>query len=205
MKKFTPEYPPFNVTRKKGIVTVENKFVKWVHDSACGGELAAAYVKNGSNTNLLVRPQSTSLGRWVRGGWRQYAMFDTVNAKACDFECETLSGGVARISYSSKLVNAEGMEMDGVKVFHTVDYRPCGAAGHTLKIVIDAPLELGHIRIGTLSVVNTVNRLAVRSCSEASWAAELQNPCAWIPLEHSKSRGDLPAYRSRFSAFGIAY
>ena len=54
MKSFSAVYPPFKVVRRKDLVIVENKFVKWTHDLSRGGELAAAIVKNGSNSNILA-------------------------------------------------------------------------------------------------------------------------------------------------------
>ncbi|MEG2076261.1 MAG: DUF6259 domain-containing protein, partial [Victivallaceae bacterium] len=181
----------------------ENEFVKWMHDLSRGGELSAAIVKNGSNSNLLPHPQSTSAGPWIRGGWRQYAMYETIFDQAVDFNCETLNNGVIKIAFASGLKNKDGEALAGVTVLHSVEYHPSGAADHTVTLDLDIDLDLGHIRIGTLSVTNQINNLAVRPCAATGWAAELQNPCQWIRLENSKSRSDLPAYRSRFLPLSV--
>ena len=203
MKSFSAVYPPFKVVRRKDLVIVENKFVKWTHDLSRGGELAAAIVKNGSNSNILALPQSTGAGPWVRGGWRQYAMYETIFDQAADFKYETLAGGVIKIDFSSGLKNESGEVLSGIKVFHVVEYHPSGAAEHKVTLDLARDMDLGHIRIGTLSITDRVNNLAIRPCSISGWAAELQNPCYWIKLEHSKSRSDLPAYRSRFLPLSV--
>lgn len=203
MQKFTPEYPAFHAAGKNGLVTVENEFVRWVHDLSKGGELVGAYVKNGSNKNLLNAPQYSALSPYVPGGWRQYHEYRTDAAKASAFHCSERDG-VVTLDFRSAFTDAAGKRLAGASVRHQVTYAPCGAAEHTLTIKVTKALaDLGQIRIGTLFADNRMDRLAVRPCSLASWAVELQNPCQWIALEHGRYRSDLPAYRSRFLPLSV--
>ena len=200
------ELAPFSVKMKKnGVAVIENKFVRWEHDPAKGGELTGAYVKNGTNTNLLLQAQSTALCPWVRGGWRQYHHFETTFGKADSFVCEEVADGFVKLEYSSKLYDKDGKTLPSASVKHTVLFHPDGAASHTVKVKLTKDMDLGHIRIGTLGVRDDMDRVAVRPCSQASWAVELQNPCRWIDLVHGKSRSDLPAYRSRYLPLSVTF
>ncbi|MBR4075501.1 MAG: hypothetical protein IKK25_01390, partial [Lentisphaeria bacterium] len=200
------ELAPFSVKMKKnGVAVIENKFVRWEHDPAKGGELTGAYVKNGTNTNLLLQAQSTALCPWVRGGWRQYHHFETALGKADSFVCEEVADGFVKLEYSSKLYDKDGKTLPSASVKHTVLFHPDGAASHTVKVKLTKDMDLGHIRIGTLGVRDDMDRVAVRPCSQASWAVELQNPCQWIDLVHGKSRSDLPAYRSRYLPLSVTF
>lgn len=203
MTEFISETPALQVSRKGGQVIVENDFVQWIHDSAHGGELCAASVKNGSGKNLLVRPQSTAVCPWVRGGWRQYHYYETIYAHT-DGEIKiSRKNDTVRLDFSSGLADEKGEILQDVKVLHSVLYRASGAAEHCVELQFAQDLDIGHVRIGTLDIRNDMNQLAVRPCAESSWAVELQNPCQWIELKHGKSRSDLPAYRSRFLPLSV--
>lgn len=197
--------PGFKVENRDGLVVVSNEFVKWVHDPAKGGEVVGAYVLNGSGKNLLVGPQTTMLCPWVRGGWRQYHRYETVKAPATDFTSSVTDDGIVTLSFTSKLVDADGAVLEGAVVRHTVKYRKSGAAEHEVAVTLDCDTDLGFISIGQLALRDDLDRVAVRPCSLASWAVELQNPCQWIDLKHAKSRSDLPAYRSRFLPLSLVF
>lgn len=204
-EKQSPFLSPYSATRKGSLLLIENEFVRWAHDLDKGGELAEATVKNGSGKNLLAAPQSSALCTWVRGGWRTYRHYETSNCKASSFECKTLPEGDVRLFFSSPLADADGAVLEGALARHEVLYKTNGAAHHSVAFSLDRDMDLGHIRIGTLSLANDFNRLAVRPCSMASWAPEMQNPCQWIELKHSMSRTDLPAYRSRFLPLSMLF
>ncbi|MBR3708712.1 MAG: hypothetical protein IKM17_06855, partial [Lentisphaeria bacterium] len=156
-------------------------------------------------TNLLLQAQSTAFCPWVRGGWRQYHHFETALGKADSFVCEEVADGFVKLEYSSKLYDKDGKTLPSASVKHTVLFHPDGAASHTVKVKLTKDMDLGHIRIGTLGVRDDMDRVAVRPCSQASWAVELQNPCQWIDLVHGKSRSDLPAYRSRYLPLSVTF
>ncbi len=204
-RSFAATPAPLACRREGDLIIVENAYIRWEHDLAQGGELSGAFVKNGTNTNLLVAPQTTSLCTWVRGGWRQYHAYDTSHSPATDVELSTDDDGSATLRFASVCTDAEGETLLGVRVRHTIRFSPNGAATHTLEIEVDHDIDLGHVRIGTLALRDDFDRLAVRACSQASWAVELQNPCQWFDLVHAKSRTDLPAYRSRFLPLSMLF
>lgn len=202
---FKPVLSPFSISEKGNVIVVENEYVRWVHDANCGGELVGAYVKNGTNSNLLVATQTTMLSPWVRGGWRQYHHYETSKAQAKYLGGSIGDDGSISISFESALRDADGKALDSAVVVHSVKYRASGAAEHEIVINIARDMDLGFVSIGQLSLRDDMDRVAVRPCSEASWAVELQNPCQWIDLKHAKSRGDLPAYRSRFLPLSVVF
>lgn len=193
------------ITESNGITVIENEFIRWEHDPAAGGELSGAYVKYGTGKNLLMQPQSSALCPWIRGGWRQYHHFETALGKADTFSVKQNKDGTVTVSYTSKFYDKEKKVLRGASVRHTVVYHADGGAAHTVRIRLTKDMDLGHIRIGTLSLRDDINRLAVRHCSMSSWAVELQNPCQWIDLHHAKSRADLPAYQSRFLPLSMLF
>lgn len=195
----------YTVKEENGRTIVSNEFVTWIHDHSKGGELCGAYVANGTGENILAAPQTTAFCPWVRGGWRQYHRFETVNCAAEGFTASVLDDGSAELSFASKLADDKGVLLDGISVRHTVKYRTSGAAEHEVAVTIDRDIDLGFISIGQLSVRDDFDSVAVRPCSLASWAVELQNPCQWIDLRHGMSRSDLPAYRSRFLPLSVVY
>lgn len=199
MSGFKTGFSPYSVRQgKNGVLSVENEFIRWEHDPARGGELCGAYVKNGTGRNLLVRPQYTALCPWVRGGWRQYHYFKTTGEKAGKFAFEAKDDGSVSVAYTSKFRDSGGNDLKGASAAHTAIYHPDGSARHVVTLKLSRDMDLGHIRIGGLSVRGDMNRLAVRPCSAAAWVAEGQHPCQWIELKHGMSRRDLPAYQSRF-------
>lgn len=204
-KEFAPYFSPVTVAEKDGKVIVENEFVRWVHDTARGGELCGAFVRNGTGENLLAAPQSSALCPWVRGGWRQYHHYETAFAGPVKVTAVADGEGGCTVSYASSFTDVNGQTLQGASVAHTVRYRASGAADHAVAITLDRDTDLGHIRIGTLQIRDDMDRLAVRPCSLSSWAVELQNPCQWIDLRHAKSRSDLPAYRSRFLPLSVLF
>ena len=203
MSQKTNHLSPYHFHHRGDIVIIENEFVRWEHDVTKGGELCGAYVKHGTNENLLVRPQSTRLCKWVRGGWRQYHSFETACAKAENPSCFYAGEGVVRLQYESAFLDSDGVALEGARMAHTVTYRPSGAAEHELAITIDKDVDLGHVRIGSLAVRDDMNRMAVRPCLQSIWALDLQHPCQWYDLKHAKSRLDLPAYSSRYLPLSV--
>lgn len=197
--------PGLSLSESDGIVTIENDYVRWVHDASRGGELVGAYVTNGTGGNLLVAPQSSSLCPWVRGGWRQYHHYETANSKATAFSAVPAPDGTVTVSAETVFTDADGKVLEGATVRHAVKYRKSGAAEHEISITLDRDIDLGFVSIGQLALRDDFDRVAVRPCSAASWAVELQNPCQWIDLHHAKSRSDLPAYRSRHLPLSVVF
>ena len=199
-------YPaPFSCRRSGNLIIVENAFARWEHDLARGGELVGAFVKNGTGGNLLVAPQTTSLCTWVRGGWRQYHFYDTSRVPASAVETSVADDGSVTLRFDSGFADAAGKVLEGACARHAIRFSASGAATHELDIILDRDMDFGHVRIGTLSLRDDMDRIAVRPCSQAAWAVELQNPCQWIDLVHAKSRTDLPAYRSRYLPLSILF
>ena len=195
--------PPLSLRREDRLAVIENPFVRWVHDPDRGGELVEATVLHGSGENLLAAPQSTSVGTWVRGGWRSYHRYETAAAPASRFEASQAPDGCVRLSYASTLIDAEGRTLPGISVEHTVEYRPSGVARHAVALVLSAPADLGQVQIGSLAIRNHMTRLAVRPCAIGQRAAEFQHPCDWIELRPGKTRRDLPAWRSRLLPLSV--
>ena len=156
MKAFISTTPVLQISRENNLVIIQNEFVKWVHDPEQGGELCGAFVKNGSNKNLLYRPQTTAVCPWVKGGWRQYHHYETVKNKAKTFEISQQDDQVI-LNYSSDLCDLEGETLKNVQVNHSVIYHASGAAEHTVTLDFKTDLDIGHVRIGTLNIVNSMN------------------------------------------------
>jgi len=204
MNKFKTDFLPFSVKQEaNGLLVIENELIRWEHDPAQGGELCGAYVKNGTGKNLLVRPQYSALCPWVRGGWRQYHYFKSCYDKAGEFTFKAEKDGSVRVGFASKFRDSQGKALEGAAISHSVQYLTNGLAKHEVTLKLTKDLELGHVRIGGLSIRNDMNRLAVRPCSEATWMLEGQHPCQWIELKHCMNRRDLPAYQSRFLPLSI--
>ena len=204
-KRFSAECPPLSVVRRDGRVVIENAFVRWEHDPAQGGELSGAFVLNGTASNILAEPQFAALCPWVRGGWRQYHPFETRRAKADELTFSARDDGGVDVRFTSGLADADGAVLDGAHVVHSIRYHASGAADHAVEIVLDRDMDLGQVHMGSFSVRDDFDRLAVRPCSAAAWSLEIQNPCRWIDLVHAKSRLDLPAYQSRFLPLSVLF
>lgn len=194
-----------SLSENDGIITIENEFVRFTHDLRHGAELSGAFVKWGTNQNILSAPQSTTLAPWVRGGWRQYHPYETKNAPAENFSSASLPDGSCSLSFESPFLDSNNLPLNSARISHSVTYHPNGRADHSLTIHLKEDVDLGFISVGSLAVRDDFNRVAVRPCALASWAVELQNPCQWINLHHGKSRSDLPAYRSRFLPLSVLF
>ena len=202
-REFDSESTKLQCARDGDVFAVWNDYVRWEHDLRRGGELSAAYVLNGTGKSLLAAPQFTALSPWVRGGWRQYRPYETRRAPARDFSFAQREDGGIDVRFSSRLADVGGEFLEGAYVEHSVRYRTSGAADHAVAIVLERDIDLGQIHVGSFAARDDFDRLAVRPCSAAAWAVELQNPCRWIDLVHGKSRSDLPAYRSRFLPLSV--
>ncbi len=198
-----PESTLLQCAREGDVFAVWNGYIRWEHDLRRGGELSGAYVLNGMGENILAAPQFSALCPWVRGGWRQYHQYETRRAAAEDFSFARRPDGGIDVHFTSRLADADGNFLEGARVGHSVRYRMSGAADHEVRIALERDIDLGQVHVGSFSVRDDFDRLAVRPCSAAEWAVELQNPCVWTDLVHGKSRSDLPAYRSRFLPLSV--
>ena len=62
------------------------------------------------------------------------------------------------LEFSSGLKDAEGRSLQDVRVKHTVEYHASGAAEHKVTLDFQKDLDIGHVRIGTLDIVNTMDQ-----------------------------------------------
>ena len=104
-----PRREPFSAAMEDGLAVVENAYVKCVHDPAAGGGLSGSFVKNGSNENMFVLPQSFIVGITERGAYHTY--------KACDGECRiSRNGNNPVVETRSVFLDAGGKMLEGLSL-----------------------------------------------------------------------------------------
>ena len=128
--KFRGVLAPFHAIRKNNRITVENEYVRCVHDMRNGGEMTEAFITNGSGKNLFVKPQCTIVGIIENGGYHCYA---SDAAAAEDFSL-TENHGNPVLEFVSRPADADGKTLDGLIVRHRVEYTPQGEALHRVTL-----------------------------------------------------------------------
>ncbi len=199
--KFHSESSPYHLKRNDTRVNVENAYTKWVHDLRRGGELTAAYVKNGSNTNLLVSPQKVSIGIIEGRAYRQYSS-DILPA-----ESFTVTEDESRpiVNFTQRLANQEGKILQGLTVSHSVCYHEWGYSKHVVKFDLDSVIEnVGQIQVGALALSSDFECCAIRegiaNCGNLSGTCNVKK---WQRLTAGSTRDDLPVHLSNRLALSV--
>ncbi|MBN1672467.1 MAG: hypothetical protein JXR37_15610 [Kiritimatiellae bacterium] len=201
MSRFHSGAAPYEAIRDGDRIVVENAYTRWVHDLARGGELTEAVVRFGSNANLLVAPQRTSVAIREGGSYHPYAShrLPAVSAELAESE----EGPV--LTLGQKLADAEGRVLDGVSVRHTVTYRPWGYGRHVVELAIaDKVAEVGQVQVGTFFVTPAADRCAVRQATALDAnAAGANGVRAWLPLSGGRRREDFPVLTTRYLPLSV--
>ena len=164
-----PRREPFSAAMEDGLAVVENAYVRCVHDPGSGGGLSGAFVKNGSNENMFVLPQSFIVGITERGAYHTY--------KACDGECRvSRNGNNPVVETRSVFRDAEGKMLEGLSLELRTEYTPWGEA--LFRAVFDAGRrisDLGMVQVGTLYASGRMDTMAVQESLETSVSPYMGN------------------------------
>lgn len=156
--KYRGVLSPFRAVRKNDLITVENEFVRCVHDLRCGGEMTEAVILNGSGKNLFVKPQRTVVGITENGAYHCY----TSDASEAEDFTLTENNGNPVMEFFCRPADAAGRTLPGLTLHHRIEYTPHGEALH--KVILTAAqriTDLGTVQIGSLFPSKRMDTLAV--------------------------------------------
>jgi len=201
MSCFHSNPSPYRMTRNDNLITVENEYTRWVHDLKSGGELMGAYVKNGSNENLLLAPQKVSIG--ILEG-RKYHLYESSlrHGKLLSFKEKD---DRVEMAFSQILADQKGKVLPGVRVKHSVCYHPWGYACHQVAIEVEKRIErVAQIQIGALMLAPTFDCCAVREGNVTSgYLSGINSVVKWQRLSGGRTRDDLPVFVSHWVPLSI--
>lgn len=189
MNFFYSSPEPFEVRRDGSLCIAENRYLRCVHDSACGGGIAEAVVKNGSGVNLFARPQTTVAAVIENGAYR---CFRPTRAESSISQ----SGRNPVLEFRCGMADDSGKLLEGLTMRTRVEYTPWGEARFRLSLNASRRIEnLGMVQIGTLFPAARMDTLAVQEAGVQSPDPYSSNPVKrWLKLRHE----NLPAYLSRW-------
>ena len=192
MAEFKSYPSEYRSTCDGGRVVFENEYTRWEHDLARGGELAAAYVRNGTGTNLLASPQKVAVGILENGSYHTYS--------STAFPPDEYQLDGAALNLTQRLGDGDGNELPGVTLKHRVQYHPWGYAVHTVRLHCGRRIEpVGQIQVGSFTASAGFDRCAVREALVESGNPVYGNSVRkWFPMTGGRSREDAPVYRSRW-------
>ena len=160
---------PFSAVMENGLAVVENAYVRCVHDPVSGGGLSGAFIKNGSNENLFVSPQSFIVGITEHGAYHTY--------KACEGECRlSRNGNNPVVETRSVFRDAGGKMLEGLSLELRTEYTPWGEA--LFRAVFDARRrisDLGMVQVGTLYASGRMDTMAVQESLNESVSPYMGN------------------------------
>lgn len=192
MKLFHSDPVPFQTTRDKNRIIVENQYIRCIHDLEHGGELSEAVIKNGTGKNLFTSPQSTVVGIIENGAYHCYRSSNSVETECMISE----RNGNPVLEFHCGLTDDSGKVIDDLKMDHRVEYTHWGEGLHRITLNASQRIEnLGMVQIGTLFPSYEMDTLAVQD-------AQIQSPypyCSnvvknWLELK----KGNQAAYLSRW-------
>ena len=162
MRLFHSRREPFAARMENGVAVFENPYVRCLLDPAAGGGLSGAFIKNGSNENLFVLPQSFIVGIMERGAYHRYS--------ACRGEGRLVEEeGLPGFETRSVFADAQGRVLEGLSLDLRVFFTPWGEA--RFRAVFDARRRmenLGMVQVGSLYAAPAMDCLAVQESLENS-------------------------------------
>ncbi len=169
MRLLHPRREPFSAHMENGKAVVENVYVRCVHDPGSGGGLSGAFIKNGSNENMFVLPQSFIVGITEHGAYHTY--------KACEGECRlSRNGDNPVVETKSIFRDPQGKLLEGLFLELRTEYTPWGEA--RFRAVFDARRrisDLGMVQVGTLYASGRMDTMAVQESLEQSGSPYMGN------------------------------
>ena len=169
MRLLHPRREPFSAHMENGKAVVENAYVRCVHDPGSGGGLSGAFIRNGSNENMFVLPQSFIVGITEHGVYHTY--------KACEGECRlSRNGDNPVVETKSIFRDPEGKLLEGLFLELRTEYTPWGEA--RFRAVFDARRrisDLGMVQVGTLYASDRMDTMAVQESLEQSGSPYMGN------------------------------
>lgn len=201
MTRFHSSPAPYRFTKSGSTLIVDNAYTRWVHDQKSGGELVGAYVKNGSNENLLLAPQTVSIGILEKANYHQYIS----NVKPATAFSIKEKDGILDLAFTQVLADQEGNVLPGVRVKRSVSYHPWGYASHKVVFELSGRIEnVGQIQIGSLMLAPTFDCCAVREGNIGSgYLAGCNGVKKWQRLTGGRSRDDMPVLLSHWLPLSV--
>lgn len=192
---------PYKIRKVANLIYVENDFTSWCHDLSSGGELTEAIVKYGSNTNIIVTPQCTTLGIIEKDQYHQYSSArlpaETVRIKENADSCELI--------FFQTPADSDGKILQGVSIEHKVSYSPWGYGLHTVDLKCTEKIkEIGQLQVGTFRVKPSFDYCAIREQNVSTDCLRGFNPVRkWIPLTGGKTKNDMPVFLSHWAPLSV--
>lgn len=192
MSNFHSDPSPMQLSfdaKKRAVI--ENEYIRWVFDPACGGEMTGAFVKNGSNTNLLATPQYISVEFYGKNA----GSYSNINLPAADFKAEE-HDGVCCISMSQKLADADGKILENITVKREISCHPWGYCTHHVKIIAEKRFSaFNELKIGSFYVHKNMDCCAIRKNNAGSpYAIQANTVERWMDMTHGDSYQDYPVF-----------
>ena len=176
--RFRGVLSPFHAVRENDRITVENEYVRCVHDLRHGGELIEAVILNGSGKNLFVKPQCTIVGTSENGSYHCYRS----DAAAAEEFSLTENHGNPVLEFVCRPTDADGKTLPGLNLRHRIEYTPQGEALHQVTFSAERRIpNLGMVQIGTLFPAKRMDTLAVTS-AYIEMPMPYGNSCRWYRL-----------------------
>ena len=178
---FSTAEVPCSKSVEAGSVIYSNEYIAWTHDEKTG-QLTGAFVKNGSNTNLMPGALYFSVCRKEEGSSKTYHTGQEANR--VEFNENSVLAEMP-------LIAADGARLEGVTVRHTVEYGTLGEAAHTLELLLEKPLT-GVIAMLPVrfSVTSAIDQLGIRRRLKNGQGGWSQNAMIWQKLYGGKRPGD---------------
>ncbi|MBO7741039.1 MAG: hypothetical protein J6S21_00660, partial [Victivallales bacterium] len=178
----TPDYSleAMQLRRDAQYIYFENKYICWRHNAATGA-LDGAFVRYGSNSNLLVKPVET--------------VIQLMDQETClTYNLERQEGAVVKADgdtiVTEYLLAARG---DEVKIRHEVVYKPWGSGLHAVTISAGKRVNnLFSVQLCSTAFAPAMDQFTWRPTLEAGLGTWAQNNTpTWIPLNSGARRQDM--------------
>lgn len=193
MYRYHAQPSPYRVRREGQKIILDNEYTCWVHDLDQGGELSEAVVKNGSNQNLLVAPQSFSVAIQSKDGLSQQC-FSSLRKPPTQCDVQEMEDGV-HLKMKQLLVDEKGDVLEGATLEHHVRYSPWGYGYHTVHVHFSSEVKnVCQVQTGSLFVRRDMDRCGLRGNSSLShFANGPKGMGKWVPLYGGRKVSDNPA------------
>lgn len=184
MSFFSAEAVPCVKSVSEGKVRYGNEYICWEHDEKTG-QLTGAFVKNGTNENMLGRGVYATISFGAKKGKKSYHTYKLPGK---------VEFGEQSVSVESPLAAEDGSVLPDVTVRHTIVYGDLGEAEHTVEFLSDGPLEeVNGIIPLRMNVASRFQHLGLRRRFRAGRGGWSQNPTRWRPLYGGKRAADTMA------------
>ena len=172
---------PCRKSVEAGQVIYGNEYIAWSHDEKTG-QLTGAFVKNGSNTNLMPGALYFSVCRKEEGALKTYHTGKEA------FKVQFKESAVLT---EMPLIAPDGARLEGVTVRHSIEYGTLGEAVHTLELLLEKPLtEVVAMLPVRFAVNSAIDQLGIRRRLKNGQGGWSQNPMEWKKLHGGRRAGD---------------